>query len=269
MSYFERALIVIVLVGALAGLAGVLVVLRKRVLFAQALTHATFPGAIIATILGASLQVGALIACVSLAIILTFLSRIRGQGTQAASGVMLTAGFAAGVLLQAMNPSIPIQIDSFLFGSILSATWTDGMIAGGALFAVIITMVVWGKQIIFFLFDAEAFASTGAKPWLIDAVLLLITTVAVVAALPAAGAILAIALIAAPAAAARYFTDKINVMFWLAPTLGALAGVAGLLISRWLSVSAGASIALVAATIFFIAWATFTMRRPAQMGVTA
>ncbi|MEG1392565.1 MAG: metal ABC transporter permease, partial [Aurantimicrobium sp.] len=46
MSYFERALIVIMLVGALAGLAGVLVVLRKRVLFAQALTHATFPGAV-------------------------------------------------------------------------------------------------------------------------------------------------------------------------------------------------------------------------------
>jgi manganese/iron transport system permease protein len=102
-----------------------------------------------------------------------------------------------------------------------------------------------------------------------DAALLLITTVAVVAAMPAAGAILAIALIAAPAAAARYFTDKIIVMFWLSPTLGALAGVTGLLISRWLGVSAGASIALVAATIFFIAWGTFTMRRPSLRGVLA
>ncbi|MEK7662774.1 MAG: metal ABC transporter permease, partial [Actinomycetota bacterium] len=190
MSYFERALIVIMLVGALAGLAGVLVVLRKRVLFAQALTHATFPGAVIATILGVSLQIGALIACVSLAIILSFLSRIRGQGTQAASGVMLTAGFAAGVLLQAMNPSIPIQIDSFLFGSILSATWVDGLVAGIALVAVIASLLIWGKQILFFLFDAEAFGATGAKSWMVDAVLLLITTVAVVAALPAAGAIL-------------------------------------------------------------------------------
>ena len=269
MSYFERALIVIVLVGALAGLAGVLVVLRKRVLFAQALTHATFPGAVIATILGASLQVGALIACVSLAVIMTFLSRIRGQGTQAASGVMLTAGFAAGVLLQAMNPNIPVQIDSFLFGSILSATWTDALVAGGALVLVIAVLLIWGKQLIYFLFDAESFAATKAKPWLMDGLLLLITTVAVVAAMPAAGAILAIALIAAPAAAARYFTDKINVMLWLAPTLGALAGVVGLLISKWLGVSAGASIALVAATIFFIAWGTFTMRRPAVRGATA
>jgi zinc/manganese transport system permease protein len=269
MSYFERALVVIVVVGSLAGLAGVFVVLRKRVLFAQALTHATFPGAIIATILGASLQLGALIACLSLAAIMTILGRIRGQGTQAASGVMLTAGFAAGVVLQAINPSIPIQIDSFLFGSILSATWSDAFVALAALLLVVAVVIIWGKQLLFFLFDTEAFTATGAKPWLMDGLLLVMTTVAVVAAMPAAGAILAIALIAAPAAAARYFTDKINVMIWLSPTLGALAGVMGLLISRWLGVSAGASIALVSAAIFFVAWGAFTMRRPSTRGVIA
>lgn len=269
MSYFDRALVVIVLVGALAGLTGVFVVLRKRVLFAQALTHATFPGAIIATILGASLQLGALIACISLAIIMTLLGRIRGQGSQAASGVMLTAGFAAGVVLQSMNPNIPIQLDSFLFGSILSATWTDAQVAGGALLFVVLALLIWGKQLVFFLFDAEAFAASGVKVWMFDALLLLITTVAVVAAIPAAGAILAIALIAAPAAAARYFTDKLMVMLWLAPVLGVISGVSGLLISKWWEVSAGASIALVAALIFFMAWGTFTLRKPALIGATA
>lgn len=266
MSYFERALLVIIVVGALSGLAGVFIVLRKRVLFAQALTHATFPGAVIATLLGASLQLGALIACVSLAIIMSFLSRIRGQGTQAASGVMLTAGFAAGVLLQALNPSIPIQIDSFLFGSILSATWTDALIAVAVLAAVIAVVIIWGKDLLYYLFDAESYASIGAKPWHMEALILLITTATVIAALPAAGAILTIALIAAPAAAARYFTDKINVMLWLAPLLGVIAGALGLFSSRWFGISAGASIALVSALIFLIAWATMVMRRPGVQG---
>lgn len=269
MNYFERAVIVITLVGVLAGFVGVFVVLRKRVLFAQALTHATFPGAIIATVLGASLQVGALIACISLAITMTFLGRIRGQGTQAASGVMLTAGFAAGVLLQAMNPSIPIQLDSFLFGSILSATWTDAVVAGGALLLVVGAVLMWGKHLLFFLFDPEAYGATGAKVWLMDGILLLMTTLAVVAAIPAAGAILTIALIAAPAAAARYFTDRISVMLWLAPVLGAVAGLLGLMMSKWWGISAGASIALVAAAIFFIAWASYNLRRPALGGVSA
>ncbi len=269
MSYFERALIVIVLVGALAGLSGVLIVLRKRVLFAQALTHATFPGAVIATLLGASLQLGALIACVSLAIIMSFLSRIRGQGAQTASGVMLTAGFAAGVLLQAVNPSTPIQIDSFLFGSILAATWSDALIAGAALLLTVVVLLIWGKHILYYLFDPESYASIGAKPWHIEGLILLLTTVTVVAALPAAGAILTIALSAAPAAAARYFTDKIMVMLWLAPTLGVLAGVLGLFCSRWFAISAGASVALVSALIFLIGWATMVMRRPTSQGVLA
>lgn len=269
MSYFERALIVIVLVGALAGFAGVFIVLRKRVLFAQALTHATFPGAIIAAVLGANIQWGALLACLSLAVILTWLGRLRGQGTQAASGVMLTAGFAFGVVLQALNPQLPVQLDSYLFGSILSATWTDAVIAAAALFVVLVVVIALGKQMLFYLFDAEASVATGSKAWVMDGLILLLTVLAVVAALPAAGAILSIALIAAPAAAARYFTDKILVMLWLAPILGISAGVIGLSISRWLGLSAGASISLVAAAIFMIAWGTYSLRRPALQGVTA
>lgn len=269
MSYFERALIVTVVVGALAGFAGIFIVLRKRVLFAQALTHATFPGAIIAAVIGANIQWGALIACVSLAVILTWLGRLQGQGTQAASGVMLTAGFAFGVVLQALNPQLPVQLDSYLFGSILSSTWTDAAIASGALLLVLLVVFAFGKQLLFFLFDAEAYVATGAKSWVMEGLILMITVLAVVAALPAAGAILSIALIAAPAAAARYFTDKITVLLWLAPTLGILSGVIGLILSRWLGLSAGASISLVAAAIFMIGWGTYTLRRPIVQGAVA
>lgn len=266
MGYLERALIAIALIGALTGFAGVFIVLRKRVLFAQALTHATFPGAIIAAVLGVNMQWGALLACLSLAAILTALSKLHGQGTQAASGVMLTAGFAFGVVLQALNPDIPVQLDSFLFGSILSVTWTDATIAAVALAIVLVIVAAWGKQLVFFLFDGEAYSATGHKPWVMEGLILLITVVAVVAALPAAGAILSIALIAAPAAAARYFSDKLAVLLWLAPALGIFSGVTGLLLSRWLGLSAGASISLTAALIFVIAWSTYSLRRPLPQG---
>ena len=268
MTYFERALVVTIFVGALTGFVGVFVVLRKRVLFAQALTHATFPGAIIAAVVGANIQWGALIACLSLAVILTWLGKLYGQGTQAASGVMLTAGFAFGVVLQALNQDIPIQIESYLFGSILSATWSDAVIAASVFVGVVVIVLAFGKQLLFSLFDPQAYAATGAKPWVMEGIILGMTVVAVVAALPAAGAILSIALLAAPAAAARYFTDKVGVMLWLAPALGILSGISGLLLSRWLGLSAGASIALVAAAVFALGWVTFTLRRPAMVGVT-
>ena len=71
MSYFDRALIVVTLIGALSGIVGTVIVLRRRVLFAQALTHASFPGAVIAALIGINIQVGAIAACVSIIILLT------------------------------------------------------------------------------------------------------------------------------------------------------------------------------------------------------
>ena len=255
MSYFERALIVTVLIGALAGLVGVLVVLRRRVLFTQALTHVTFPGAVIATVLGASVQLGAVLACLALVLILTLLGQLRGQGSQAASGVLLTAGFALGVVLQALNPEIPVQIDSYLFGSILSVTWADAAYVAMGFAIVLLTLIIWGKQVLFFLFDRSGAEASGIRPFWVDALLLVMATITVVVSIPAAGAILAIALIAAPAAAARYLTDRIFVMLWLAPVIGAGSGGIGLLISRAFGLSAGASIALMAALVFTASWA--------------
>lgn len=255
MSYFERALIATVLIGALTGLVGVLVVLRRRVLFTQALTHVTFPGAVIATVLGASVQLGAVLACLALVLILTLLGQLRGQGSQAASGVLLTAGFALGVVLQALNPEIPVQIDSYLFGSILSVTWVDVAYVAIGFALVVLALIIWGKQVLFFLFDRTGAEAAGVSALWVDALLLVLATITVVVSIPAAGAILAIALIAAPAAAARYLTDRIFVMLWLAPVIGASSGVLGLLVSRVFGLSAGASIALMAALVFTASWA--------------
>jgi zinc/manganese transport system permease protein len=253
MSYFDRAMIVLTLVGALSGLVGTFVVLRRRVLFAQALTHATFPGAVIAAIAGINIQIGAAVASLVLVGVLALLGRVRGQGAQAASGVMLTAGFALGVLLQALNPNVPINIDSFLFGSVLASSWTDALFAAIALVITVVVLLIAGKQLIFAVFDPSGYRAAGFSETAMDVLLLLLTTLTVIAALPAVGAILAISLIAAPPAAARLLTSKATTMLFVAPALGVASGLLGLTISRVWAVSAGASVALVAAGIFLIA----------------
>lgn len=260
MSYFDRALIVITLVGALSGLVGTFVVLRRRVLFAQALTHATFPGAVLAAVVGVNIQIGAAVASLVLVGGLALLGRVRGQGTQAASGVMLTAGFAFGVVLQAMNPNIPIHVDSYLFGSVLASSWSDALFAAIALAVTVLVLLVAGKQLLFAVFDPRGYRAAGFSETAMDALLLLLTTLTVIAALPAVGAILAISLIAAPPAAARLLTSKATTMLFVAPALGVASGLLGLTISRIWEVSAGASVALVAAGIFLVALGINRMR---------
>ena len=104
-------LVEICIVGALAGLVGVFAVLKRRVFFAESVTHGTFPGAVLGVVVGSSLSqgdhhvlslwlfAGAFALCVPLAGVMYALARIPGQSSQAAAGVVLTVGFALGYFL--------------------------------------------------------------------------------------------------------------------------------------------------------------------------
>ena len=96
MGYFERALLAAIVIGAGAGFVGALVVLRRRTFFAQALTHATYPGAVAAAAVGVSVPLGAAVASVVIVVVMAAIARVRRQGAQVAAGIVLTGGFAAG-----------------------------------------------------------------------------------------------------------------------------------------------------------------------------
>ena len=255
MGYFEKALLAATVIGALCGLVGTLVLLRRRTFFAQALTHATFPGAVAAALLGISIPLGAAIASAVIVLVMTQLGRVRRQGSQVASGIMLTAGFALGVLLQALNPTLPVQVESYLVGSILTVTDGDVLLAAGVLVVAVLVAVFLGKEILFSTFDRTGFRAAGYREWPIELLTLVLITATVVTAMPAVGAILAIALIAAPAAAARLLVRTSGRIALLAPLIGAGSGIVGVLLSRALNVAAGPAIALTAAGCFLLALA--------------
>ncbi|MDY7529704.1 MULTISPECIES: metal ABC transporter permease [Cryobacterium] len=269
MDYFSTALIAATVIGALCGLVGSLVVLRRRTFFAQALTHATFPGAVAAAMLGLSIPLGAFVASIAIVGIMTVIGRVRRQGSQVASGIVLTAGFALGVLLQALNPSLPVHVDSFLVGSILTTTGSDIGLAGGVLVVAVLVIVFFGKELLFSTFDASGYRAAGYREWPMELLTLGLITATVVTAMPAVGAILAIALIAAPAAAARLLARTTGQILVAAPVLGATAGISGVLLSRALDVAAGPAIALTAAAFFLLALAVRQIRSRAGSSRTA
>lgn len=256
LSYFTRAIIEAILAGALAGLVGVLVVVRQRAFFTMSLTHATFPGAIAATLLGIPPVVGAAVGSIGLVGIATAIGRVRAQGASVASGIMLTTGFALGVLLQSVS-SVPINVEAFLTGSILATDTAQLVLTGTVLSAVIVALLLFGRRMLFESFDRDGYRAAGMRGWPIEALALGIIAATVVTLMPVVGAILSVALIVAPAAAAQQFTRNVAGMFALAPILGALSGVMGLLLSRALEVSAGGAITLVAVTIFAISLIRF------------
>ncbi|HZW40915.1 MAG TPA: metal ABC transporter permease [Agromyces sp.] len=253
MGYFERALLAAIVIGAGAGFVGALVVLRRRTFFAQALTHATYPGAVAAAAIGVSVPLGAAVASVVIVVVMAAIARVRRQGAQVAAGIVLTGGFAAGALLQAAIPGLPVRADSLLVGSILTVTDGDILLAASVGLVALLAVAAFGKEIAFSTFDPAGFRAAGYREWPIEVLVLALTAATVVSALPAVGAILAIALVAAPATAARLITPTYRGILFAAPVIGAASGVVGVLASRALAIAAGPAIAIAATGFFLLA----------------
>ncbi|MDZ8171767.1 metal ABC transporter permease [Microbacterium xanthum] len=253
MGYFERALVLAVLIGAITGLGGAVVVMRGRVFFAQALTHATFPGAVVAATLGVNILLGAGVSGIALVGLMLLLERRREISRNVSAGLVLTSGFALGIALQSLNPQIPVRPESVLLGSLFFAPPASLPIAAGALAVVVTILVIARRPLLFSTFDVAGFRAAGGREAIIETAVLTVVVLASVVAIPAAGAILTIALLAGPATAARLLTRTWGAMIILAPTLSIAAAVIGTILSRSLGVSAGGAIALLAGCEFLLA----------------
>jgi ABC-type Mn2+/Zn2+ transport system permease subunit len=253
-SYQHRAVVEVVLVGALAGLVGVQVVLRRLAFFTMALTHATFPGVVIAAILGVNLYVGGAAGGLVVAGAVFASSRRRGQDWSTATGVILAAGFALGIALISSQSGLTRDLSVYLVGSILTVDRSDLATAAAITVVVGVLLSLIRKETLFSAFDADGARAAGLPVPMLDLIVLLVVQAAVVSSVPAVGTILSVALIVAPAAAARLWTDNVRVMIATAVGIAVGAGLAGLALSVRYAVAAGGAITLIAAAAFGASW---------------
>ncbi|WP_449282000.1 metal ABC transporter permease [Leucobacter sp.] len=253
MSYFTLAALELALLGLLSGLAGTLIVLRRRSFFAVALSHATFPGGVVFAIVGWNLLLGQALFALLLVLVMTLLGRIPGQGRQVTSGVVLSFGFALGTLLASLNPGLGVPVEALLVGSPLGVTAGDVLATAGVLAAALAVLALTWRRILFHTFDPVGYAAAGFRVWPVDLVVTAVIAAAVVVSMPAVGAILGVAVLIGPAATARVLVSRLEWIPPLSAAIGIAGGVAGLWISREFGVAAGGSVGLVITGMFLLA----------------
>jgi manganese/iron transport system permease protein len=253
-AYTRRALIEVLLVGALCGVVGVHVVLRRLSFFTMSMTHATFPGIVLAALLGLNLYLGAGLFGVLLVLAVAWLWSRPGADESTVVGVVLSAGFALGVVLLSAQSGFTKDLSAYLVGSVLTVQVGDLAVTAGVGVVVLGLLAALRKELVLGAFDRNGLRALGYPARLLDTLLLLAIEATVVSAVPAVGVILSVALIVAPAATARLWTDRLSTMTALAVGIGAGSGVAGLVISQQVRVSAGAAIVLVACGCFAVSW---------------
>ncbi|GAA0360661.1 metal ABC transporter permease [Microbispora corallina] len=253
-STVHRALVEAAMVGALGGVVGVFVIVRRLPFFTMALTHATFPGIVVAALLGLNLYLGGGLFGVLVVLAVVAFSRVRGQDFTSATGIALSGGFALGVVLVSSQDGFSKDLTAYTVGDVLAVSTGDLAITAGVALAVVLVLALVGKELLLAAFDPTGASALGLPTALLDFALLVLIEVTVVAVVPALGAILAVALLVGPAATARLLSDRLAVLFPVAAAIGVLCALAGVWVSSQWNIAAGASIALLVGLVFGLAF---------------
>lgn len=243
LPFMQRALLEVLLLGVIAGVAGVYVLLRRLAFAGDVLSHTVFPGVVIAALLGQSLAWGALVAGVLTAVLLTLLSAHRRVSEDAALAILLTSFFAVGVVLVSRQRGYTADLTTYLFGRILyvdAAQLVQTAVVGAVALVVLAGL---HKELILRAFDPGAAAASGYRVVWLDLVLNVVLVLVVVAAVRAVGTVLVLALVLVPAATARLMSDRLAVVFAASIGVGVLSGYLGLVLSYEASVNHGARLA--------------------------
>ncbi|MFN0155993.1 MAG: metal ABC transporter permease [Gaiella sp.] len=226
--------------GAVGGALGTFGVLRRQALVGDAVSHAALPGIVLAYLLTGSkaslgLLLGAAVTGLLAIVLVGAMVRSTRIKSDAALGISLSVFFGIGLVLltfvQRRPDASQAGLDRFLFGQAATILRDDvvtmavaGAVALGAVAA------LW-KPFKLLAFDQEFGAALGFPMRLVEVTLTVLTVIAIVIGLQMVGAVLMSALVVAPAAAARQWTDRLGTMTLVAAGFGALAGVGGALLS--------------------------------------
>jgi manganese/iron transport system permease protein len=251
--FMRLALIEVTIVGIVAGFLGTYVVLKGMAFVSEAITHAVFPGVVIAFLADVSIFLGGAAFGVLTAGAISTLSLTRRMREDTSIGVVFAAALALGVVLISSSDGYTRDLTSILFGNVLAVTTTDiylSIVVGGiALF----TALALRRALVLAAFDREMAMSLGLPVFWLDTLLLLLITLTIVISLRAVGNILVLAMFVTPAATARLLVDDVGKMMPLSAGIGALSGITGLYISWHTDLAAGGMIVLTATAFFGVA----------------
>ena len=232
------------LLGAVSGALGSLAVLRRQSLLGDAISHAALPGVVLAYMLTGSrstlvLVLGAAVAgWIGTLVVIGIVGRTRVK-EDSALGIVLSVFFGLGLVLLTYVQKLPdagqAGLDRFLFGQAATLLARDvAVIAGLGGIAVAIMLLGW-KEIKLLAFDRSFGTSLGFPMGRVDVMLTTIIVLAIVIGLQTVGVVLMSAMVVAPGAAARQWTDRMGTMVALAAVFGTAGGVSGAILSSSVS----------------------------------
>ncbi|PAE12612.1 iron ABC transporter [Niallia circulans] len=271
MSYTGWILLTASLVGLSCGLIGVLLILRRMAMMADAISHTVLLGIVCAYLItreltGIHMLNGAVIAGLITAFFIQWLHS-RGVQQEASIGIVFTTLFAIGVILIATKVgNAHLDVKHTLMGEITFIPWERVevpilgsvpeavVLLSGVLFVILLVIIAFYKEWKITSFDSALAASLGIPVIFMHYLFMSLVSLTTVAAFDAVGAIMVVAMLITPAAAAYLWTDRLSFLFLLSSGFGILSAFIGYYMAVWLDTSISGAMAFSTGIIFMISF---------------
>lgn len=258
-SFMVNAILVATIVAVPCALLSVFLVLKGWALMGDAMSHAVFPGVVVAYIIGIPFAIGAFVAGLFCAVATGYLddnSRIKRDTIM---GIVFSGMFGAGLVLYVSIQS-EVHLDHILFGDMLGISASD--IGQTSAIALIITLIVglkW-RDFVLHAFDPHQAKASGLRCGLLHYGLLCMIALTIVATLKAVGIILSISLLIAPGAIALLLTRRFVSALLLAVGIAVSCSFAGVWLSFYLDSAPAPTIVVLFSALFVITFVGTSVR---------
>ncbi|MDH5682495.1 MAG: metal ABC transporter permease, partial [Spirochaetota bacterium] len=198
------------------------------------------------------------------AFLIWLFSRKQKLSEDSAIGILLVSSMALGILFLGART----DVFGYLFGSILSVSVTDIWVIAITGLVILVIVLLFFKEILFFLFDPDSAAVAGLRVDIYQLLLLTLLSLTIVISIKVVGIILVSSYLIITGATAALITKSLKRMMLISVLIGVMASIAGLVLSNKYNVPSGAGIVLSMLVFFLVTLAvTFIIRK--KPGVTA
>ena len=237
-TFMQKALVAGIAVGIICSFMGTFLVLRRYSLFGDGIAHVAFGGISVGLFLGIFPLWTAFVVSILGGLGLQKLRQSTKISGDAAVAVVLSSGFAVGVILVSASGGFSIDLFSFLFGSILAIS--SGVIG---------TLVVLQKQFLHLTFNEEQAKLGGLRTTLLNYAFVILASITVVTSFRLVGMLLISALVVIPNITAMMFGMGFKKTVLVSMAISVSSVISGILVSYSLNVAPSGTIVLIAVAI--------------------
>ncbi|HJJ46799.1 MAG TPA: metal ABC transporter permease [Methanocorpusculum sp.] len=260
-EFLQNALIASLLASIVCGIIGVIIVERKMVMIGGGIAHTAYGGVGLGYLVGFPPMLGAFLVAILAAFGIGFTKRREKVQTDVMIALFWSLGMALGIVFIGLVPGYPPNMNSYLFGNILSVTRTELLLMLGLTVLVVFVVVILFQDLKAFMFDVQFAVIRGIQTTFLEYLLLVLIAITVVVLIRVAGIILVIALLAAPAASASFLSHNLIKRMILATIFGIAFCWAGLMMSYHLNIESGAFIVILAVVCYAVLYAKTLLKK--------